>query len=97
MARLGLVGEPGPVKRRKEPITGTIAGEDPPCAIGAMRGRRKADEDNARSGVAKPHDRPGPVALAVVTARRIGRDRLAPLNKPRAENAALHVAAQRGE
>ena len=91
---LGLVGEAGPVQRRVEPLAGAVAGEHPPGPVGAVGGRRQADDRDPRGGVAEAVQRPRPVVLAAVATRRVGGARLAPLDQPRAAPAGVDLRRQ---
>jgi hypothetical protein len=49
---VGLVGEPGAMQRGKQPIAGTVAGEEATGAVAAMRRRGQADDYDARGWIA---------------------------------------------
>ena len=92
-----LVGEAGPVQRGEQPVAGAVAGEDPPGPVAAVGRRREADHHQPRARVAEARQRARPVALALVAARRVGRDGLAPRDQPRAAAARLDLGGERVE
>ena len=93
----GLVREAGAVKRREQPVARPVAGEHAARAVAAVGGGREADHDHERARVAEAGQRPGPVALAAVAARRIGGDGLAPRDQPRAQAAGFDLGGEPGE
>src|SRR5256885_1214997 len=80
----GLIGEASPVQRAEEPIAGAIAGKDAARSIAAVRGRREADDEQPRIGVAEARDRPAPVLPVAIRSAFFERDLFAPRDKPRA-------------
>src|SRR5256886_8207908 len=70
------VGEARVVERVEEPVAAPVAREHPPRAVAAVRCGREPDEEDARARVTEARQRPRPVALARVPARRRGGDGL---------------------
>ena len=74
-------GWPGPTRYSDgvEPVAAAVAGEHPPGAIGAVRGRRQPDDERcAGQSSPKPGDRPTPVLLVGEGAPLLDRHLLAP-------------------
>src|SRR6185437_6867484 len=90
-----LIGEPGAVEGRVEPVAGAVAGEHPPGAVGAVGGGGEADDQDPGGRVAEAADRPRPVVLAAEAARRIGGLGLAPGDQPRAASAGVDLGRER--
>src|SRR5206468_9486311 len=61
--RQGLAREPVPVKGLVQPIAARIAREDPSGPIPAVSGRRQADDEQSRAGIAEPGHGSSPVLL----------------------------------
>ena len=64
------------MKRGHQEIARTadaVAGEDAPGAVGAVRGRRQADEQQARARIAEAGHRPAPSSVSSRKARRFSR------------------------
>lgn len=57
----GLVGETGPVERVKQEIPGTVARESPACAIAAVRGGSKANDEKLGFCIAETREGLAPV------------------------------------
>src|SRR5207245_8215594 len=70
MSRGRAVGEARVVKGVEEPVAAPVAREHPARAVPAVRRGRKPDEEEARARIAEARQRPGPVALTRVPARR---------------------------
>src|SRR5262249_18764170 len=90
-----LVGEPGAVERRVEPLAGAVAGEHAPGAVGAVGGG--ADAQDPRRRIAEAADRARPVVLAAVALRWVGRLGLAPGDEARAAAAVVDLGGERRE
>ena len=66
VSRDGFVGKPAGVHRRQQKIaraTDAIAGEHASCSVGAVGGRRQADDQEAGVGIAEAGDGAPPVDL----------------------------------
>ena len=90
-----LVGEPGAVERRVEPVAGAVAGEHPAGAVGAVGGGGEADDQDPRLRVAEAADRARPVVLAAEALRRVGGLGLAPGDQARAFEAVVDLGGER--
>ena len=77
-----LVGQADAVQRGEQPVAGAVTGEDPPGAVGAVGGRRQADDQHARVGGAPAGDRAAPVRLPGVRRPLLARHLLAPAHQP---------------
>ena len=60
---VGCDAQPGAVQRGEQHVAAAVAGEHPPGAVGAVRGRRQPDDQHPRIGRAEPRNRPAPVGL----------------------------------
>ena len=80
----GLVGEAGLVKGAVEPLAAAIAGEHPAGAVGSVRRRRQADDQEPCPRVAKVRHRPAPVVASEESLAFFTGDVAAILAQPRA-------------
>src|SRR5207237_5717400 len=76
-----LIGQAGAMHRAVEPIAGTVAGEDAAGAVTAVRRRRKADDEDPGSGVAKTGHGPTPVGPFAISGAFFAGDKLTPLDQ----------------
>ena len=90
-----LVGVAGAVQGGVEPVARAVAGEHAAGAVGAVGGRREADDRQPRRRIAEAVQRPRPVVLALEAARRVGGARLAPLDQARAAPAGVDLGCER--
>src|SRR5262249_668647 len=79
-----LVGKPGPVQGRVQPVARTITSKEPAGAVAAMRGRRQSTNQHSCVNIAETGQRPAPVFLAAVGSPLLLGHLLAPLHKARA-------------
>ena len=91
----GLVRVPDSVQRRVEPVARTVAREHPPGPVGAVRGRRQADDEQPGAGVAEARHRAPPVLLVAERGALRARDLLAPRDESRAGAASVISAFSR--
>src|SRR5262245_54762483 len=75
----------------------SVAGEHAPGAVGAVRCRREADQQQPRLGVAEAGDRPAPVDLVTIRAPLLARDLLAEAPQTRTEFAGDDGVAGSGQ
>ena len=92
-----LVGEAGAVQRGEQEVARAVAGEDAAGAVGAVRGRRQAEDQHARRRVAEAGDRAAPVVPVAERRALLARDELAPLDEPRAGAAGRDLGFERLE
>ena len=81
------VGEAGAVQRGHQEVAraaDAVAGEDAAGAVGAVRGRRQADDQQPRARIAEARHRPRPVDVVAKRATLFATDPLAVLTQPRA-------------
>ena len=86
--RCGNARESRTMKRRHEEVAGSpdaVAGEHAACAVCAMRGRREADDEQSRPGIAKAWNRLCPVRVAAERAALLARDALTVSTQARAQ------------
>ena len=80
MVRRRDVGEAGAVQRGHQEVAGSadaVAGEDAAGAVGAVRRRREADDQQPRPRIAEAGDRLAPVGVVAIGAPLLARDRRA--------------------
>ncbi len=87
MDRLRLVGQTCPEQGPVKPISAPITGEDPPRSIRAMGGRREADDQPLRLGVAEVRHGFAPILLVHESPPLVKGDSLAPFYEARALSA----------
>src|ERR687892_220528 len=87
VVRGGLVGQAGAVHRGEQPVTGAVAGEDPPGPVAAVSRRGQPHHEDPGVGVAESGHRARPVALARVSSRRVGGGLFPPCDQPRTQAA----------
>lgn len=80
--RLKLRGEPEPMKRSIEPLSGAISGEHPARSVGTVRRRSEADDQQTRLWISKTRHRTAPVLLVFVCRSLFACDLLAPQYQP---------------
>ena len=85
--RFRLIREAGLVQCSKEPVAASISSEDPSGPVTAVRRRREADDEEARSRITKTWNRFTPVLLIRESLYLFASDPLAPFDEPRAEPA----------
>src|ERR671918_2558596 len=95
VVRGGLVGQAGAVHRGEQPVTGAVAGEDPPGPVAAVSRRGQPHHEDPGVGVAESGHRARPVALARVSSRRAGGRPLPPPGPPPAPAAPRDLVGQR--
>ena len=87
----------GAMERREQEIAGAVPGEHAARAVGAVRGRRQAEQQHARRGVAEAAHRAAPVGLVAEGRALLRRDLLAPGDEPRAAAARVDLVGERGQ
>jgi len=85
--RVRLVGEAAPVHGPEEPVARPVAGEHPPRAVPAVRGRGQPHDQQPGRGVAEAGDGPGPVVLVTERGPALATDLLPPGDQPGAGSA----------
>ena len=86
MLRGGDVRETGAMQRGHQEVAGpadAVAGEDAAGAVGAVRGRRQPDDQQARARIAEPGHRSRPVGVVAKGPALLAADPLAVLPQPR--------------
>src|SRR5262249_39836544 len=83
-----LIREPGAVQAGVEPVAALVARENATRPVAAVRRRRQADDQHARSRITEARNRPPPVAPAAETRDALSRHPLAMGDEPRAATAA---------
>ena len=78
-----LIREAGAMKLRVQEISGAVPGEHPPGAVGAMRGGRESDDDEAGFRIAKGRHGASPVGPIAIRAALDARDFLAVTHQAR--------------
>src|SRR5262249_43735624 len=94
------VREAGAMERGHQKVAraaGAVTGEDATGAVGAVRGRREADEQQARAGIAEARHRSSPVGLVLERAPLLARDARAAGAQARAAIARDDLRADRVE
>src|SRR5262249_3412315 len=87
MSRLGLAGETEAVERSIQPVSRTVAGENTPGTIAAVRGRSQPEHEQRRIERTQARHGPSPVfPVAEPTALHFG-DSLGVLHEPGAPTA----------
>ena len=77
VAREGLIGEAGGVERCHQEVAGAaraVAREDAARSVGAVRGGRESDEDDARTRIAEARNGPAPVRVIPIGRALLGGD-----------------------
>ena len=92
-----LVGEAGAVQGGEQEVAGAVAREHATRAVGAVRGRGEPEDQHARGRVAEAGDRAAPVRPVAERGALLARDRLAPLDQPRAGAAGGDLRLEGGE
>ena len=85
--RCRQVRKAGAIERRHQEVAGpagAVAGEDAARAVGAVRSRREADDEDARVRIAETGNRTRPVRLVTIGPPFFAADLLAVLAQPRA-------------
>ena len=82
--RMGLAAKAEIIQRSIEPIAAAVAGEYSSRAVSTVRGRGEANDQEPGLGIAETRQRLGPIALALIPARRLLRHLLAPAHQARA-------------
>ena len=93
----GLGCEPSPVQRGEEPVAGPVPGEHPAGAVGAVRRRRQADDDQGGARVAEARDATAPVDLTGVRSPAGPRHLLPPADQAGTAAARRHLPLHRGQ
>jgi len=78
---IGLVGEAELIEGFIEPVAALIAGEYSSGPVSAIGRRRQTDDQKSGLGIAESGDRPRPVGLPEIPARRLLRYRCAPAHQ----------------
>ena len=92
---LGLVCKAETMQRCVQPIAAAITGKHAPGAIGAVRGGREADDEQARMWVAEAGYRPAPVGVFTEAAGWFVGRRLAMCHEPAASTAVTDGPVER--
>lgn len=77
-----LVSEPRAKEGSVEPVAATVAGEHPPRPVGAVRGRRQADDEPGRLWVAEVWHRTAPIGFVCERLALFMRDLCSPFAEP---------------
>lgn len=95
--RFRLGGEPDVVERSVKNVPGTITGEHPAGAVGAMRGRSQTHHRDRRVRRSETGNRPAPIGF-VAKRRAFGpRYLLTPVDQPRATRTPGHELVEFGQ
>ena len=93
----GWFARPGAVHRPEQPVAGTVAGEDAPGAVAAVRRRREPGDEHCSPGITEPGYRPPPVRLVAECGPLVPCDRFAPLDEARARATTDDLVGERVE
>ena len=89
---VGLAGESSLIQDGEHEVAGSISGERPSGAVGAMRARRQAQDQNPGLGIAESRHRLAPVFPVEIGAAFFAGDLLPVLDQTRTESAGDNFA-----